>query len=115
MGFWGLGGGGLGGLGPVRNAAFHAFACDRRNGDARAPGADRVLEPALRHLASDPDPGVRATAAELVGRFSRTDARAVAALQTSHAQDPNPALRKKAGWFIPGGPFHERTGPRALG
>ncbi|WP_245204243.1 HEAT repeat domain-containing protein [Kitasatospora sp. RG8] len=102
-------------LGPVRNAAFHAFACDRRNGDARAPGADRVLEPALRHLASDPDPGVRATAAELVGRFSRTDARAVAALQTSHAQDPNPVVRKKAGRFIPGGPFHERTGPRALG
>ncbi|AUY52836.1 hypothetical protein C2142_32430 [Streptomyces sp. CB01881] len=36
------------------------------------------------------------------GTFSRTDARAGAALQASHAQDPSPAVRKKAGWFAPG-------------
>ncbi|TYC66593.1 HEAT repeat domain-containing protein [Streptomyces sp. CB01881] len=97
----------------VRIAAFHALACDRCKGDTCAPGADRVLEPALRHLASDPDPAVRARAAELVGKFSHTDARAVAALQASHAQDPSPAVRKKAGWFIPGGTIYERTNPRA--
>ncbi|MFD8478334.1 HEAT repeat domain-containing protein [Kitasatospora sp. NPDC059673] len=96
----------------VRIAAFHALACDRCKDDACAPGADQVLEPALRHLASDPDPRVRARAAELVGKFARSDARALAALQTSHGQDPSPAVRKKAGWFIPGGAIYERTGPR---
>ncbi|MFE7594893.1 HEAT repeat domain-containing protein [Kitasatospora sp. NPDC057512] len=96
----------------VRIAAFHALACDRCKGDTCAPGADRVLEPALRHLASDPDPLARAMAAELVGKFAHTDARAVAALRTSSVQDPSPAVRKKAGWFIPGGAVYERTAPR---
>ena len=47
----------------VRTAAFHALACDRCKGDTCAPGAGQVLEPALRHLASDPDAHVRAMAA----------------------------------------------------
>ena len=34
----------------VRIAVFHALACDRCKGDTCAPGADRVLGPALRHL-----------------------------------------------------------------
>ncbi len=54
----------------VRIAAFHALACDRCKGDTCAPGPDRVLEPALHHLASDSDPHVRAMAAELVGKFA---------------------------------------------
>ncbi|GHE10317.1 HEAT repeat domain-containing protein [Streptomyces alanosinicus] len=62
----------------VRISAVHALACDRCKGDTCAPGADRVLEPALRHLACDPDPHVRSMAAELVGKFAHTDARAVA-------------------------------------
>ncbi|WP_145909474.1 HEAT repeat domain-containing protein [Kitasatospora viridis] len=93
----------------VRIAAFHALACDRCKGDTCAPGADQVLEPALRHLAADPDAGVRARAAELVGKFAHTDARAVAALQACCAQDPSPAVRKKAGWYAPGGSIYERT------
>ncbi|MFF2614272.1 HEAT repeat domain-containing protein [Kitasatospora sp. NPDC058046] len=99
----------------VRIAAFHALACDRCKGDTCAPGADRVLEPALRHLASDPDPRARAMAAELVGKFAHTDAGAVAALRRSSAQDPSPAVRKKAGWFIPGGAVYERTAPHPPG
>ncbi len=99
----------------VRVAAFHALACDRCKGDTCAPGADRVLDPGLRHLADDPDPQVRARAAELVGKFAHTDPRAAAALQRSHTQDPNPAVRKKAGWYAPGGPIHRRTRPPALG
>ncbi|WP_413098518.1 HEAT repeat domain-containing protein [Streptomyces sp. Inha503] len=95
----------------VRIAAFHALACDRCKGDTCAPGPDRVLEPALYHLASDPDPHVRAMAAELVGRFAHSDARAVAALKASHADDPSPAVRKKAGWFTPGGSSYERIIP----
>ncbi|MGV9270448.1 HEAT repeat domain-containing protein [Kitasatospora sp. NPDC003701] len=99
----------------VRIAAFHALACDRCKGDTCAPDADRVLGPALRHLASDPDPGVRARAAELVGKFAHADARAIAALRASCAQDPSPAVRKKASWFIPGGAIYDRTAPHAPG
>ncbi|MFE9423143.1 HEAT repeat domain-containing protein [Kitasatospora sp. NPDC006697] len=94
----------------VRIAALHALACDRCKGDTCAPGADRVLEPALRHLAEDPDPGVRSRAAELVGKFAHGDPRAVAALRLAQARDPSPAVRKKAGWFAPGGSIYERTG-----
>jgi HEAT repeat protein len=93
----------------VRIAAFHALACDRCKDDACAPGADRVLEPALTHLRSDPDPQVRLRAAELVGKFAHTNPAAVAALQASQAGDPSPAVRKKAGWYAPGGSIYERT------
>jgi HEAT repeat protein len=97
----------------VRIAAFHALACDRCKDDACAPGPERLLGPALAHLHSDPDPQVRMRAAELVGKFAHTDARAVAALEASHADDPSPAVRKKAGWFTPGGTIYERTAPSA--
>jgi HEAT repeat protein len=97
----------------VRIAAFHALACDRCKGDTCAPGAGQVLEPALRHLASDPDAHVRAMAAELAGKFVHTDGRAVTALERSRAQDPSPVVRKKAGWFTPGGTIYQRTAPRA--
>jgi HEAT repeats len=97
----------------VRIAAFHALACDRCKGDTCAPGADQVLESVLQHLADDPDAHVRARAAELVGKFVHTDGRAVTALETSHAQDPSPLVRKKAGWFTPGGTIYQRTIPRA--
>ncbi|MFI9244010.1 hypothetical protein ACIGXF_15775 [Streptomyces sp. NPDC053086] len=53
-------------------------------------------------------------AVELVGKFAHTDARTVAALQTCHAQDASPAVRKKAGWYLPGGTIDERTAPRSL-
>jgi HEAT repeat protein len=98
----------------VRVAAFHALACDRCKDGACAPGADRVLAPALAHLASDPDPQVRARAAELVGKFAHADTRAAAALQTAHRDDPSPAVRKKAGWYMPGGAIYERTAVSAV-
>jgi HEAT repeat protein len=97
----------------VRTAAFHALACDRCKGDTCAPGAGQVLQPALQHLASDPDPHVRAMAAELAGKFVHTDDRAITALETARANDPSPVVRKKAGWFTPGGTIYQRTAPRA--
>ena len=51
-------------------------------------------------------------AAELVGKFAHTDVRAITALEASHTQDPSPAVRKKAGWYAPGGTIYERTVPR---
>jgi HEAT repeat protein len=95
----------------VRIAAFHALACDRCKDDTCAPGADQVLEPALRHLAADPDAHVRAMAAELAGKFVHTDGRAGTALATAHDRDPSPTVRKKAGWFVPGGTIYKRTIP----
>jgi hypothetical protein len=96
----------------VRIAAFHALACDRCKGGTCAPGAALVLEPALRHLRDDPDPRARAMAAELVGKFVHTAPQAVAALQAACARDPSPAVRKKAGWYAPGGAIYRRTAPR---
>jgi hypothetical protein len=36
----------------------------------------------------------------------------VAALETARARDPSPTVRKKAGWFTPGGTIYQRTVPR---
>jgi HEAT repeat protein len=63
-------------------------------------------------MAGDPDPHVRAMAAELVGKFVHTDSRAVTALETARVQDPSPVVRKKAGWFTPGGTIYQRTASR---
>ncbi|WP_225810586.1 hypothetical protein [Streptomyces spinosus] len=52
---------------------------------------------------------------ELVGTFASTDARAVAALWAAHGLDASPAVRKKAGWYVPGGTVNERTVLRVLG
>jgi len=67
----------------------------------------------LQHLAADPDAHVRAMAAELAGKFVHTHGRAVTALEASRVHDPSPAVRKKAGWFAPGGTIYQRTAPRA--
>ncbi|MFC3572940.1 HEAT repeat domain-containing protein [Streptomyces yaanensis] len=97
----------------VRIAAFQALACDRCKDDTCAPAPDRVLEPSLHHLVSDPGPHARAMAAELIGEFAHSDARALAALKASHANDPSPAARKKARWFTPAGTIYERALPPA--
>lgn len=59
---------------------------------------------AIRSGLQDGNPAVREGC-----KFAHSDARAVAALEASHAKDPSPAVRKKAGWFIPGGTIYERT------
>jgi HEAT repeat protein len=92
----------------VRISAFHALACDRCKEDACAPGARLVLEPAIRHLAADPEPGIRMMAAGLVGKFAHTEPRAAGALTTAHTDDPSPAVRKVAGWHAPGGTIYRK-------
>lgn len=97
---------------PVRLHALHALACDRcKQGDCR-PDAREVLPRALHVLARDPDPHTRAMAVEVVGLWVHTDAASEAALVKAHAEDPSPAVRKKAGWYAPGGAVYRRTRPK---
>jgi HEAT repeat protein len=96
----------------VRIAAAHALSCDRCKSDACRPAAAAVLPAAIAMLAGDPSAHVRAFAAELVGRWVHTHPAACAALEHAAAQDPSPAVRKKASWFAPGGTIYRRTRPR---
>lgn len=53
-------------------------------------------------------------AAELVGLWVHDHPYALAALIRSRDDDPSPAVRKKAGWYTPGGPIHRRTAPKPV-
>jgi HEAT repeat protein len=96
----------------VRVAAVHALSCDRCKTDACRPDSAVVLPRGIRLLHHDPDAHVRAYAAELVGRWVHTHPDAADALTHTRDTDPSPAVRKKAGWYAPGGPIHRRTAPR---
>ncbi|MBK3572369.1 HEAT repeat domain-containing protein [Streptomyces sp. MBT65] len=98
----------------VRSAAVHALSCDRCKSDAAACFPDRLalLPRAIRLLERDPDSQVRAMAVELVGLWVHSRPGALAALARAHDEDPSPSVRKKAGWYTPGGPVHRRTAPR---
>ncbi|WP_246113690.1 HEAT repeat domain-containing protein [Streptomyces montanus] len=96
----------------VRVAALHALSCERCKTDACSPDRAVVLPRAIRMLHHDPDAHVRARAAELVGLWVHTRPEAADALTRAHDADPSPAVRKKAGWYAPGGPIHRRTAPQ---
>ncbi len=96
---------------PVRIQAVHALACDRCKADACRPAPEAVLPPAIALLASDPSAHVRAYAAELVGRWVHSHPAARAAIDLAVAQDPSPAVRKKASWYAFGGSIYRRTKP----
>ena len=70
-----------------------------------------VLPRAIRILHGDPDPHVRNFAVELVGVWVHTHPQALSALTQCRDSDPSPAVRKKAGWYTPGGPVFRRTAP----
>ena len=96
----------------VRRSALHALACDRcKEGECR-PGEAEVLPEALRLLHEDSSDHVRTMAIEVVGQYVHTHPLAARALVETHTHDPSPAVRKKAGWYAPGGPIHRRTVPR---
>jgi len=97
----------------VRVSALHTLSCDRcKEGDCRPEEKD-VLPRALRLLASDPDPHVRAHAIGPVGRAVHTNAEAAAAIAQAMKSDSSPAVRKKAAWHAPGGAIYRRTRPVA--
>jgi HEAT repeat protein len=93
----------------VRIAAAHALSCDRCKGDACRPSAAAVLPSAIRMLQHDPAPRARAMAAELVGAWVHTHPEAARALEAAAENDPSPSVRKKTGWYAPGGVIHRRT------
>src|SRR5262245_844350 len=95
----------------VRMEALHALACDRCK-ENEVPRGDEVLALGLSCLRSDPDRHARASAVELVGRFVHTAPVAAAALVAARDGDPHPTVRKKAGWYAPGGTIHRKTRPR---
>jgi len=96
----------------VRIEACHALACDRCKDNGCRPDAAAVLPHAIRLLRHDPDRHVRAYAAELVGRWVHSHHEAADALTHARDHDPAPAVRKKAGWYAPGGTIHRKTTPR---
>ena len=63
-------------------------------------------------LQEDNNGHVRAMAIEVVGQYVHTNPLAERALREASTDDPSPTVRKKAGWYAPGGPIHRRTTPR---
>ena|SRR5690348_16412220 len=96
----------------VRAASLHALACDRCKHGTCRPDEALVLPAAIRLLLADPDGDVRAHAAEVVGLSVHTRPEALAALERTHRDDASPAVRKKAAWYLPGGPIFRRTAPK---
>jgi len=96
----------------VRSWALHALACDRCKEGVCRPGEQDVIPIALRMLHEDPDHMVRKQAAGMLtpAVHRRDDVRA--ALEQARDHDPDPLVRKVAGWGAPGGPIFERLTPR---
>ena|SRR5579872_1945071 len=97
----------------VRCAALHSLTCDRCKDGVCLPTDGPLLAAALKLLATDPSAHVRAHAVGAVGRSMHDEPAALAAIEAAAASDPSPAVRKKARWYVPGGPIYRRTAPRA--
>ena len=97
----------------VRSWALHALACDRCKEGACRPAEDEVMPIAIELLLNDPGRHVRQMAAGLVGLAVHRRADAGRAIARAAADDPHPAVRKVARWFVPGGPRYERSKPKA--
>lgn len=97
----------------VRMRSLHALACDNcKEDEACRIDAAALLPRAIALLRSDRDAHLRAHAVGAIGKYVHVDATAVAALKDAVANDPSPAVRKKAAWYVPGGPIYRRTAPR---
>jgi len=92
----------------VRMRALHALACDRCKDNECRPDKLDVLPRAIDRLMNDPDRHVRAMAVEVVGRWVHDDVSAENALERARDSDAAPAVRKKAGWYAPGGTIYRK-------
>lgn len=96
----------------VRLMAIHALGCDRCKEGSCRPAEDDVIAAAMRLLTDDPDRHVRTAAAHALGPAVHRNREALDAVVAAHDADPDPLVRKVAGWYCPGGPIHERLRPR---
>lgn len=98
----------------VRSWAMHALACDKCKEGSCRPGEDEVIPIAARMLLEDRSRRVRQTAAGLVGESVHRSAAALPALEYAHLHDPNPVVRKIAGWYLPGGARYKALAPKPV-
>jgi hypothetical protein len=96
----------------VRVFALHALSCDRCKENGCSPDMRFVLPAAIDRLRHDENRHVRAHAIGVVGRYVHVSTDALDAALTAQRDDPDPMVRKKAGWVVPGGPIYERTKPK---
>jgi hypothetical protein len=96
----------------VRSWALHALACDRCKEGSCRPGEDDVVPIAIRMLLKDESRLVRKSAAGLLGPAVHRRPDICQALEWSRDHDPDPLVRKVAGWYTPGGPIYRRLSPR---
>ncbi len=95
----------------VRIMALHALACDKCKQGVCLPNTEDYFPTALQALKTDTDAHVRAMAVEVVGKFVYSNQTAVHALKEAQASDVSPTVRKKAGWYVPGGSIYQRRLP----
>jgi hypothetical protein len=95
----------------VRAWALHALACVRCKEGACRPGEDDVLPLATRMLFEDQSRWVRKQAAQLLGQSAHRRADVCRVLEDARDHDPDPLVRKVAGWYTPGGTIYRRLVP----
>lgn len=99
----------------VRITTLHTLACDRCKEGSCRPEEAEVLPRATGLLTEDPSAHVRAMAIEVVGQFVHSNRHAAAAIEAVVQWDPSSAVRKKAGWYAPGGAIYRRSAPKQPG
>ena len=87
----------------VRAWAIHALACDRCKEGVCRPGEGDVIPIVVDALLHDEDRDVRQQAAGLLGPSVLRSEAAKAAIAHAHEHDSHAAVRKVAGWWVPGG------------
>ena len=97
----------------VRVTTLHTLACERCKEGSCRPEEAQVLPEATKLLASDPSAHVRAMAIEVIGQFFHTNPSAVEAIEAAARSDKSSTVRKKAGWYAPGGTIYRRSRPKA--
>lgn len=90
---------------------LHTLTCERCKEGACRPDAAVVMNGAIKLAQNHPSPKVRAYALEVVGTAVHDSPLAAAIVENVLRQDPDPAVRKKATWYAPGGPIHRRSAP----
>jgi hypothetical protein len=99
----------------VRMWSLHALACDNCKEDESCRIDSNVMLPrAIALLRSESDAHLRAYAVGAIGKYVHGNATALAALMEALANDASPAVRKKAAWYVPGGPIYRRTAPKPV-